>query len=96
MKHVIDWLFGPLLRSMKSPPQLRTLPPPFPAKPGPGAIALADSRLAAARGPYSPAAWARWERAANRQRRAHRTVLWLAAHGIDVGPCVIHGVVVGR
>lgn len=96
MKHVIDWLFGPLLRSMKSSPQLRPLPPPFPVKPRSGAIVLADARLAAAPGPYSPAARARSERAANRQRRSQRTVLWLAAQGVDAVPGVIHGVVVGR
>lgn len=94
MKHVIDWLFGPLLRSMKSSPQFRPLPPPFPVKPRSGAVVLADARLAAAPGPYSPAAWARWERAANRQRRAHRTVLWLANQGVDARPGLIHGVAV--
>ncbi|MFJ3706738.1 hypothetical protein [Streptomyces sp. NPDC090053] len=29
-----------------------------------------------------------------RHRRARRTALWLAAHGIDAGPRIIHGVVV--
>ncbi|MFJ4912022.1 hypothetical protein G3I76_24105 [Streptomyces sp. SID11233] len=96
MKHVIDWLFGSLRRSMKPPPQLRPLPPPFPVRPRSGVIALADARLAAAPGPYSPAAWARWERAANRDRRARRTVWWLATHGVDAGAGLIHGVVVGR
>ncbi|MEE1739018.1 hypothetical protein PUR49_21260 [Streptomyces sp. BE147] len=46
-------------------------------------------------GPYSRAAYNRWERAENRHRRAHRTVLWLARQGIDAGPRIVHGVVVG-
>ncbi|MFC5916070.1 hypothetical protein [Streptomyces pulveraceus] len=43
-------------------------------------------------GPYSQAAHDRWERAENRLRRERRRALWLALHGIDVGPRVIHGV----
>ncbi|MER5362334.1 hypothetical protein [Streptomyces sp. NPDC002785] len=45
-------------------------------------------------GPYSQAAYDRWERAENRLRRERRRALWLALHGIDMGPRVIHGVVV--
>lgn len=45
-------------------------------------------------GPFSQAAFDRWERAENRWRRERRRALWLASHGIDVGPSVIHGVVV--
>ncbi|MEU1789248.1 hypothetical protein ABZ553_25945 [Streptomyces sparsogenes] len=32
------------------------------------------------------------ERAERRLRRQRRRTLWLAVHGIDVGPRVIHGV----
>lgn len=45
-------------------------------------------------GPFSQAAFDRWERAENRWRRERRRALWLALHGIEVGPSVIHGVVV--
>lgn len=45
-------------------------------------------------GPYSQAAYNRWERAENRMRRERRRALWLATCGIDVGPRVIHGVMV--
>lgn len=36
----------------------------------------------------------RLERASNRRRRARRRAVWLALYGVDVGPRVIHGVVV--
>lgn len=45
-------------------------------------------------GPYSQAAYNRWERAESRMRRERRRALWLATCGIDVGPRVIHGVAV--
>ncbi|THA32359.1 hypothetical protein E6R18_14210 [Streptomyces sp. A1277] len=45
-------------------------------------------------GPYSQAAYGRWERAENRMRRERRRALWLALHGVDVGPRVIHGMAV--
>ncbi|MFC9244454.1 hypothetical protein ACFT7S_10620 [Streptomyces sp. NPDC057136] len=45
-------------------------------------------------GPYSQAAYERWERAENRLRRERRWSLWLAVHGIDTGPRLIHGMVV--
>lgn len=51
-------------------------------------------QLRPAEGPFSQAAFDRWERAENRWRRERRRALWLALHGIDVGPSVIHGVAV--
>lgn len=27
-----------------------------------------------------------------RRQRARRRALWLAVHGVDIGPCLIHGV----
>ncbi|MFF1476059.1 hypothetical protein ACFVYD_00425 [Streptomyces sp. NPDC058301] len=39
-------------------------------------------------------AYERWEK--EREQASRRRVLLLAPHGIDVGPCVSHGVVVGR
>ncbi|MEV7865524.1 hypothetical protein AB0P17_05340 [Streptomyces sp. NPDC088124] len=38
----------------------------------------------------------RWERVEQRRRRQRRRELWLAFHGVDAGPRVIHGVEVGR
>ncbi|WP_244792253.1 hypothetical protein [Streptomyces sp. BJ20] len=48
-----------------------------------------DSRL------VRPYLLARERRAQARQQRARRRTLWLAVHGIDVGPRRIHGVDVG-
>lgn len=42
------------------------------------------------------AAHLRWERTELRLRRQRRRALWLAVHGVDVGPRVIHGVAVAR
>lgn len=41
--------------------------------------------------PYARSEFERWERAEQRQRRRRRRELWLAVHGVDVGPRVIHG-----
>ncbi|MFJ7588074.1 hypothetical protein ACIQZO_11955 [Streptomyces sp. NPDC097617] len=38
--------------------------------------------------PYRPA---REQRAEARRQRARRHALWLAVHGIDIGPRLIHG-----
>ncbi|WP_073952904.1 hypothetical protein [Streptomyces kebangsaanensis] len=48
-----------------------------------------DSRL------VRPYLLAHEQRAQARQQRARRRTLWLAVHGIDVGPRRIHGVDVG-
>ncbi|MFI2640272.1 hypothetical protein [Streptomyces sp. NPDC018610] len=48
-----------------------------------------DSRL------VRPYLLAHKQRAQARQQRARRRTLWLAVHGIDVGPRRIHGVDVG-
>lgn len=42
------------------------------------------------------AEYERWERTEQRLRRQRRRALWLAMHGVDVGPRVIHGVAVTR
>lgn len=44
--------------------------------------------------PYVRAEFEPWEHAEEQLRRQRRRALWLAVHGIDVGPRVIHGVVV--
>ncbi|MFE9794737.1 hypothetical protein ACFYRL_23685 [Streptomyces goshikiensis] len=41
--------------------------------------------------PYRPA---RERRARARRQQARRVALWLALHGVDIGPRVIHGRVV--
>lgn len=46
--------------------------------------------------PRAQAAEERWKRAELRLRRQRRRALWLAVHGVDIGPRVIHGVAVTR
>lgn len=106
MRNLIARLFEPVslllgVRLRKPPaPQ----PPPLPEFPP---VTTARRRLLLCRaampvgmtprppdGPYSQAAYNRWERAENRTRRERRRALWLATCGIDVGPHTIHGVVV--
>ncbi|MEV2217396.1 hypothetical protein AB0H86_39230 [Streptomyces sp. NPDC050997] len=48
-----------------------------------------DSRL------VRPYLLAHEQRVQTRQQRARRRVLWLAVHGVDVGPRRLHGVDVG-
>ncbi|MFI9777265.1 hypothetical protein ACIHCV_21515 [Streptomyces sp. NPDC051956] len=45
-----------------------------------------DSRL------VRPYLLAHEQREQAKQQRARRRALWLAVHGVDIGPCLIHGV----
>lgn len=104
--HRIAWLLEPLLRllwpaSGRHRHQNRhraggAAPAPAPAappgrRPSPHEALLRgeDSRL------VRPYLLAHEQRAQARQQRARRRTLWLAVHGIDVGPRRIHGVDVG-
>ncbi|WP_327168132.1 hypothetical protein [Streptomyces subrutilus] len=59
---------------------LRVTPPPAPG-----------TRLRPQGSPYRPP---RDHRDHARRQRARRVALWLALHGVDIGPRVIHGRVV--
>ncbi len=106
--HRIAWLLEPLLRllwpaSGRHRHQNRhraggAAPAPAPAaplapgrRPSPHEALLRgeDSRL------VRPYLLAHEQRAQARRQRARRRTLWLAVHGIDVGPRRIHGVDVG-
>lgn len=94
-----------MLALLLTPGSPSPIPPAYPRRPVPVAFHLrrlvvsrgavdVGTPLRPAEGPFSQAAFDRWERAENRWRRERRRALWLALHGIDVGPSVIHGVVV--
>ncbi|NUP44498.1 MAG: hypothetical protein HOY76_47595 [Streptomyces sp.] len=104
MANAIAWIFEALLRLLL-PPSGRhraaphqhtpTIPrpahvPDMPARPVLSG-APDDAGTAMVR-PYVLAHAQREERAACRLRRQRRRTLWLAVHGIDIGPRVIHGV----
>lgn len=92
MVHAIAWICEALLRLVLPPsgrhrathsafvrPAMRRQPP--------GAQGAAMAR------PYAVAhEQQREQRAERRLRRRRRRTLWLAVHGIDIGPRVIHGV----
>ncbi|MGY0061430.1 hypothetical protein ACWY4P_33650 [Streptomyces sp. LZ34] len=104
MAHAIAWIFEGLLRLLL-PPSGRhraashqhtpTMPRParlphVPAQPtlsGPP-----DGYSSTMIRPYLVTHEQREARAARRLRRQRRRTLWLAVHGIDIGPRVIHGV----
>ncbi|GAA2460975.1 hypothetical protein GCM10010433_73940 [Streptomyces pulveraceus] len=104
MRNLIARFFEPVflflgLRWQKPPVQGAASRPGFPpAVAGPRRLLVCRSAMPVGMaprppdGPYSQAAHDRWERAENRLRRERRRALWLALHGIDVGPRVIHGV----
>ncbi|WP_406738457.1 hypothetical protein OG365_22925 [Streptomyces sp. NBC_00853] len=79
MSHCIARILEPLLRFLR--PALGTHPA---APPG------SSPRVR----PYRPLGQAREQRAEARRQRARRRALWLAVHGIDIGPRLIHGRVV--
>ncbi|MES4908094.1 MULTISPECIES: hypothetical protein [unclassified Streptomyces] len=104
MAHAIAWILEALLRLLLPPsgrhraaphPHMPTMPRPahvphLPAQPSlPG---LPDDHAADMVRPYVVAHEQREARAARRLRRQRRRTLWLAVHGIDIGPRVIHGV----
>lgn len=95
MLNCIARIFEPLLRLLWPAPGRHRSPRAHPAAPPVGVPTALLPRVPALRGediglvcPYLVAHERRQE--AQRQR-AQRRVLWLAVHGIDVGPRLIHG-----
>lgn len=86
--HAFDYLVGALRRtwSGRRNGNYRQCTPCCKAPASPLAASPVGGALRAAHGCC--------QRAENRLRRERRRALWLALHGIDVGPRVIHGVVV--
>ncbi|MBD0844615.1 hypothetical protein [Streptomyces sp. TRM68416] len=106
MNHRIARLFEPLLRLLlpgsgrrrrttttPKPTEALTRHAPGPTAHRPGSRPLRGEDHALVR-PYLVAHERREEarRQRARRQRARRRALWLAVHGIDVGPRVIHGV----
>ncbi|MDX3233234.1 hypothetical protein [Streptomyces sp. ME19-01-6] len=104
MANAIAWIFEALLRLLL-PPSGRHRAAPHqhtPTMPPPARVPHAPARPTASGPPYDHsfamvrpyviAHEQREERAARRLRRQRRRTLWLAVHGIDIGPRVIHGV----
>ncbi|MFF8912033.1 hypothetical protein ACF08M_01590 [Streptomyces sp. NPDC015032] len=95
--HRIRRIFEPLLRLLR-PAQGRHRPTePYPTAPPPDVCPTLDRRPdPMLRGEDSPlvrpylVAHERCEEV--RLRRARRRTLWLAVHGIDIGPRPIHGI----
>lgn len=79
MSHCIARIFEPLLRFLGPAPGNHPVSPPG-----------AGSRVR----PYRPFGPACEQRAEAHRQRARRRALWLAVHGIDIGPRLIHGRVV--
>lgn len=106
MHNLIARLFEPVFLLLglrrRKPPVLQTPPRPefLPVVASPHRLLLCRAATPVSMtprppdGPYSQAAYNRWERAENRMRRERRRALWLATCGIDVGPHSIHGVMV--
>ncbi|MFE1711630.1 hypothetical protein [Streptomyces sp. NPDC058728] len=78
MSHCIARILEPLLRFLEPAPSCPAAPP------GPGPRVR----------PYRPLGQTREQRAEARRQQARRRALWLAVHGIDIGPRLIHGRVV--
>ncbi|OEJ96184.1 hypothetical protein [Streptomyces thermolilacinus] len=101
MSHCIARILDPLLRLLWPAPPARHR-----AVPSPAALPVRTSpplppRPTRAPEPYytgedsalvRPYLLAHEQRAEERRRRARRRTLWLAVHGIDLGPRVIHGI----
>ncbi|MFD3353318.1 hypothetical protein [Streptomyces fradiae] len=102
MSHRIARLVEPLLRLLWPPPPARHRAAPPPAGRPDRAPVAPPPRPACAPEPYyagedsalvRPYLAAHEHRLAEeRRRRARRRTLWLAVHGIDLGPRVIHGI----
>lgn len=104
MPHCISRLFEPLLRLLLPAPGRHRSPEATPAPHSTAPRAAVPPPLVAPRAavpllrgedaplvrPYLLAHERGREEA--RRRRARRRALWLAVHGIDLGPRVIHGV----
>ncbi|MGW3563128.1 hypothetical protein ACWDSL_04365 [Streptomyces sp. NPDC000941] len=104
MANAIAWILKTLLRLLLPPsgrhraaPHQHTPPMPRPSHvpEAPASATLSgapcDAGPAMIR-PYLVAHEQHEARAARRLRRQRRRTLWLAVHGIDIGPRVIHGV----
>ncbi|MFC5801419.1 hypothetical protein [Streptomyces formicae] len=96
MLHCIARLLDPLLRLLWPPPAGRHRPAQADRRPVPPPPRPTRARAPYYRGEDSPLvrpyllAHERCQAEARRQR-ARRRALWLAVHGVDVGPRVIHG-----
>lgn len=95
MLHCIARIFEPLLRLLWPAPGRHRSPETYTAAPPVDAPTVRLPRVPVLRGedtalvrPYLVAYELR-ERA--RQQRARRRALWLATHGVDIGPRLIHG-----
>ncbi|QNE76796.1 hypothetical protein F0344_21175 [Streptomyces finlayi] len=104
MLKLISRLFDPMVRRLAPPAGLGRKADTVPASPP---VAARNRRLLVCRsalpvtivprpvdGPYSQAAYERWQRAESRLRQERRRSPWLAVHGIDTGPRLIHDMVV--
>lgn len=97
MLHCIARIFEPLLRLLQPAPEHPRRPeappaappvhvPPKPIRPSELILRGEDSPL------VRPYLVAHEQREEARRQRARRRALWLAVHGIDIGPRLIHGV----
>ncbi|MFE2010287.1 hypothetical protein [Streptomyces sp. NPDC059491] len=96
MSHCIARIFELLLRLLwpapecHQPPEVPAALPtdvsPVPGRPPEPVLRGEDSPL------VRPYLLAHEQRERARRQRARRRVLWLAVHGIDIGPRLIHGV----
>ncbi|MEU0806374.1 hypothetical protein [Streptomyces sp. NPDC005970] len=102
MANAIAWILKTLLRLLL-PPSGRHRAAPHqhtPTMPCPARVSAPPAWPMAAEFRHGPVmarpyvvSHEQWlERAERRMRRRRRRTLWLAVHGIDVGPRVIHGV----
>ncbi len=96
VSHCIARIFESLLRLLRpalechQPPKAPAAPPsavpPAPGRPPEPVLRGEDSPL------VRPYLLAHEQRERARRQRARRRALWLAVHGIDIGPRLIHGV----
>ncbi|MFC7931485.1 hypothetical protein [Streptomyces cinereoruber] len=98
MLHCIARMLDPLLRLLWPPPSGRHRPPYTPVVPvrdlpGPAPVRATEPYFRGEDGPLVRPYFAAHERrqADARRQRGRRRALWLAVHGIDIGPRVIHG-----
>lgn len=81
-----------LLMRLLPPPTGRHSAPPLTTAPPPTSPGVRTTPVRSC----SEASHRRCERAELRLRRQRRRALWLAVHGVDIGPRVIHGMAVFR
>lgn len=92
MLHRIAFILEPLLRLLWPPPGRHRAPAACPAPP-PRPTRAPDPVLRGEDSPLvRPYLVAHERRVQARRCRARRRALWLAVHGIDIGPRLIHGV----